>query len=85
MLTITLNNTLPVQENYFFELSKYSKAVQEHCAEPGAVLPERAKNEVLAWIEDGCRRDFTHSPVSASSVLDHTCRPVFFSSEKQAC
>jgi hypothetical protein len=44
-----------VQENYFFELSKYSKAVQEHCRAEGRVQPERAKNEVLAWIEDGCR------------------------------
>jgi methionyl-tRNA synthetase len=44
-----------MQENYFFELSKYSQKVQEHCATPGAVQPPRAKNEVLGWIEDGCR------------------------------
>jgi tRNA synthetases class I (M) len=49
-----------MQENYFFALSRYSAAVQEHCARAGAILPERARNEVLAWIADGAR-DFSIS------------------------
>lgn len=48
------------QENYFFQLSKYDAEVRAFCEAPGAVLPERARNEVLRWIADGAR-DFSIS------------------------
>lgn len=49
-----------MQENYFFQLSKYDAAVRQFCETPGQVLPERARNEVVRWIADGCR-DFSIS------------------------
>lgn len=73
-----------MQENYFFELSKYSAAVQEHCSKVGAVQPERAKNEVVGWIEDGCRhahshhlRTFTTSLLLAPVVHSPYCESFF--------
>eukprot|EP00892_Ulva_mutabilis_P003905 jgi/Ulvmu1/1887/UM012_0044.1 len=48
------------EENYFFQLSKYDAEVRAFCDAPGAVMPERARNEVLRWIADGCR-DFSIS------------------------
>ena len=54
-----------VQVNYFFRLSKYSDQVQQFVNAPGAVLPERAANEVRQWIADGCR-DFSISRTGVS-------------------
>lgn len=49
-----------MQENYFFQLSKYDEAVRAFVDAPGVVQPERARNEVARWIADGCR-DFSIS------------------------
>jgi methionyl-tRNA synthetase len=49
-----------MQENYFFRLSEYTEGVQSFVNGKDRVLPDRARNEILNWIADGCR-DFSIS------------------------
>ena len=64
-MCLMLTATARVQENYFFKLSKYTAEIQTHLAAPGAVLPERAANEVRNWVADGAR-DFSMSRASVA-------------------
>ncbi|TMG42621.1 MAG: methionine--tRNA ligase, partial [Chloroflexi bacterium] len=44
------------EENFFFRLSKYEKALRElYERNPGFTVPEYRRNEVLAWFDRGLR------------------------------
>ena len=44
------------EENYFFRLTKYEKALKELFAkDPDFTLPEARRNEVLGWLERGLK------------------------------
>src|SRR2546426_4637652 len=44
------------EENFFFRLSKYEKALRElYERNPGFTVPEFRRNEVIAWFERGLR------------------------------
>lgn len=44
------------EQNYFFRLSKYQKALEElYRTHPGFCEPETRRNEVLAWLERGLK------------------------------
>ncbi|HUQ41671.1 MAG TPA: class I tRNA ligase family protein, partial [Candidatus Limnocylindrales bacterium] len=44
------------EENYFFRLSKYEKALRElYAGDPGFTVPESRRNEVLGWLDRGLR------------------------------
>src|SRR2546426_223513 len=44
------------EENFFFRLSKYEKALRElYERNPGFTVPEYRRNEVIAWFERGLR------------------------------
>jgi len=55
------------EENYFFRLSKYWEKVAVHIREnPGFILPKGRQNEVLLWLSDDNKRDFSISRASTS-------------------
>ena len=44
------------EENYFFRLSKYEKALRElYESDPEFTVPESRRNEVLGWLDRGLR------------------------------
>lgn len=55
------------EENYFFRLSKYWEDVRAHIeANPDFILPVSRRAEVLAWLNDDNKRDFSISRASTS-------------------
>ena len=44
------------EENYFFRLSKYERALKDlYAAQPEFTVPESRRNEVLGWLERGLK------------------------------
>eukprot|EP00438_Fugacium_kawagutii_P017374 Skav201554 [mRNA] locus=scaffold1616:298126:301252:+ [translate_table: standard] len=55
------------EENYFFRLSKYWGAVRQHLEEnPDFILPTSRRSQVLVWLEEDNKRDFSISRASTS-------------------
>lgn len=55
------------EENYFFRLSKYWGAVRQHIEEnPDFILPTSRRSQVLVWLEEDNKRDFSISRASTS-------------------
>mmetsp|Transcript_132399 Transcript_132399/g.295204 ORF Transcript_132399/g.295204 Transcript_132399/m.295204 type:complete len:666 (+) Transcript_132399:2-1999(+) len=55
------------ENNYFFKLSKYWDRVIAHLkANPDFILPTSRRNEVLSWLQEDNRRDFSISRASTS-------------------
>lgn len=55
------------EENYFFRLSKYWEAVRKHIEEnPDFILPTSRRSQVLVWLEEDNKRDFSISRASTS-------------------
>jgi len=53
------------EENYFFRLSKYWDRVREHIQQtPDFLIPAGRRNEVLYWLNDDNKRDFSISRAS---------------------
>jgi len=55
------------EENYFFRLSKYWDQIVKHMNDnPDFVLPTNRRNEILYWLKDDNKRDFSISRASTS-------------------
>jgi len=55
------------ENNYFFRLSKYWDRVREHVKNtPNFILPAKRQNEVICWLRDDNKRDFSISRASTS-------------------
>ena len=55
------------EENYFFRLSKYWGAVRQHIEEnTDFILPTSRRSQVLVWLEEDNKRDFSISRASTS-------------------
>ncbi|CAJ1402230.1 unnamed protein product [Effrenium voratum] len=55
------------EENYFFRLSKYWDAVKKHVEEtPDFILPTSRRSQILVWLDDENKRDFSISRASTS-------------------
>ena len=55
------------EENYFFRLSKYWEAVRKHIEEnPDFILPTSRRSQVLVWLEEDNKRDFSIYRASTS-------------------
>ena len=55
------------EENYFFRLSKHWDAVRRHVEEnPDFILPTSRRSQVLVWLEEDNKRDFSISRASTS-------------------
>jgi len=55
------------EENYFFRLSNYWDQVRDHLeANPDFILPKSRRNEVLYWLRDDNKRDFSISRTSTT-------------------
>ncbi|CAK9064828.1 unnamed protein product [Durusdinium trenchii] len=59
--------TLRSEENYFFRLSKYWDDLRKHLEEnPDFILPSSRRSQVLVWLEEDNKRDFSISRASTS-------------------
>jgi methionyl-tRNA synthetase len=55
------------ENNYFFRLSKYWDRVRDHVKNtPNFILPAKRQNEVIYWLRDDNKRDFSISRASTS-------------------
>ena len=58
---------LRTEENYFFRLSKYWDDIREHIEKnPDFILPTSRRSQILIWLEDDNKRDFSISRASTS-------------------
>ena len=55
------------EENYFFRLSKYWDDIRRHIeSNPDFILPTSRRSQVLVWLEEDNKRDFSISRASTS-------------------
>eukprot|EP00930_Biecheleria_cincta_P100416 TRINITY_DN92056_c0_g1_i1.p1 TRINITY_DN92056_c0_g1~~TRINITY_DN92056_c0_g1_i1.p1 ORF type:complete len:666 (-),score=109.59 TRINITY_DN92056_c0_g1_i1:70-2031(-) len=55
------------EENFFFRLSKYWDDVKRHIVQnPGFILPASRQSQILVWLEDDNKRDFSISRASTA-------------------
>ena len=55
------------EENYFFRLSKYWDDIRRHIENnPDFILPTSRRSQVLVWLEEDNKRDFSISRASTS-------------------
>jgi len=55
------------EENYFFRLSKYWDALKKHVHDnPDFILPRSRQSQILIWLDDDNKRDFSISRASTS-------------------
>ena len=55
------------EENYFFRLSRYWDDIRRHVeSNPDFILPTSRRSQILVWLEEDNKRDFSISRASTS-------------------